>query len=1069
MMNSHHHHHQNSGSSSMIQHHYHALGGNEDDDNNHRQQHHQDHQADDGSTSSTSLWDQLNDEQSREVQQHQSRFQAAPLGSRSHPLNIVWSMASQTAERVSHGVTSTIQHTKQAWREQQQDLPPRPYFAGQQQHPPDEFDLQFNISADLRPILEEDPLRINNDETETMENRARQQRQQPQTSNTESKPLKGYPFVVLQNFHRDPSIREEDTWGIPSNMDLFLTRLYQYFYHRGIVPMTCQFLVEIISLLVTLWLSRILLAYVDWPSLATCKEETTCHAHWSDYYRTKDNPLSWPFYLLIQGYTLLILAYAGFRCWSFWHSLMHATTCRTILHDKLGLSQRKLQGGALAWDDVVKALAKSQESGAYRVVLNTPDDSARLNADEEHVATNGGTPNIQSSSALDPLTVAQRIMRKDNFLIAFFNQGLLDITIGGRQYWCSSLEWSVYNCILNFMFNHKYEVRPAFCLDASSLERRFKVCGIVHLILLPFAILFVSLHFLLRHVYNARYTKDYMGNQQWSHVAHWTFREFNELPHMLEQRLEPSYSAGAKYVGLFGTSEWVAALGKLLVFLGGAVGGVLLLLGVFNDAILLHVQLWGRNLLWYAGMAGIVYSVGKVLLPAKEATPSVTRNLFEDMDMALKNVAQYTHYYPQHWKGRGWDANVYKSFKKLFDTKVKLFVYELVALVLTPYILFFQLSKCAPAICEFCLISKARMATGSGDVCGFSTFDFDTFGDEAWEGRTLGRSALLQIQRSNGESLTESIMRTGNLEDATDLHPKPRAREGKMEKSFFTFQVAHPDWKCSASGQSLVNRVEEYRFAAMTRERELHIEAAARQLETLARLEKLATSPQANQQLFEAQHLHHTYYQGQQGTADAGAGIQQMPFTASNSRPRQPPLQRQHLPLPPLRHPSVSSHHQPNQGFSTVADSLPSTDTTHASTSTRRHSDTSAPNGEEESTSLHLQQRPSHSAGSLALAGTLNTGSQVALEFSRLFLGQSALLEQAASSPTSMHGSHVGDRDTERQYYWLERFHEHLEEQQRQSPHGQEQPLSHSVPDEVGNDGIFLPVIARSMPNPSDF
>lgn len=67
-------------------------------------------------------------------------------------------------------------------------------------------------------------------------------------------------------------------------------------------------------------------------------------------------------------------------------------------------------------------------------------------------------------------------------------------------------------------------------------------------------------------------------------------------------------------------------------------------LGVLNDAILLHVQLWRRNLLWYAGMTGIVYSFGKALLPAKEATPSVTRNLFEDIGTALKKVSQYTHF-----------------------------------------------------------------------------------------------------------------------------------------------------------------------------------------------------------------------------------------------------------------------------------------------------------------------------------------------------------------------------------------------------------------------------------------
>ena len=146
---------------------------------------------------------------------------------------------------------------------------------------------------------------------------------------------------------------------------------------------------------------------------------------------------------------------------------------------------------------------------------------------------------------------------------------------------------------------------------------------------------------------------------------------------------------------MFGQSEWKEALGRILIFVGGAVGSLLLLLGTISDSLLLHVALWGHNLLWYAGMAGIVYSIGKALVPTKEFQPSVSRNLFEDMDTALKNVSEYTHYYPENWKGRGWDSCVCTAFGNLFDSKVKLFVWELVSFSLAPYILYCKLSKCA--------------------------------------------------------------------------------------------------------------------------------------------------------------------------------------------------------------------------------------------------------------------------------------------------------------------------------------------------------------------------------------
>jgi hypothetical protein len=274
--------------------------------------------------------------------------------------------------------------------------------------------------------------------------------------------------------------------------------------------------------------------------------------------------------------------------------------------------------------------------------------------------------------------------------------------------------------------------------------------------------------------------------------------------------------------------------------------------------------------------------------PTKDAEPSVTRNLFDDMDTALKNVSTYTHYYPEMWKGRGWDSNVYKAFGKFIDSKVKLFVWELVALIAAPYILIFKLSKCAPAICEFCLAVKARVP-GAGDVCGYSTFDFDTFKDEAWDGRTLGKSVMPKSH--TGESLAESIMRTGNVDDATRQHPKPKAREGKMEKSFFSFQAAHPGWKCSPSGQSLVDRVEEYRLAelaAITRERGLYIDAATRQLETLAKLEQQQSPHPARR--FEEERLRDSHIP-RVPPADAGAGTTLSPGLRSSSPPPMPALQ----------------------------------------------------------------------------------------------------------------------------------------------------------------------------------
>ena len=88
-------------------------------------------------------------------------------------------------------------------------------------------------------------------------------------------------FVFLESF--GPK-RER---GTVANLDLFFTSLYNYYYHRGIVPIVGKGIVELTSLFFTLWLSVFLFAYVDWHELKSCKDEESCKDFLSHYIKEK--------------------------------------------------------------------------------------------------------------------------------------------------------------------------------------------------------------------------------------------------------------------------------------------------------------------------------------------------------------------------------------------------------------------------------------------------------------------------------------------------------------------------------------------------------------------------------------------------------------------------------------------------------------------------------------------------------------------------------------------------------------------------------------------------------------
>lgn len=274
-------------------------------------------------------------------------------------------------------------------------------------------------------------------------------------------------------------------------------------------------------------------------------------------------------------------------------------------------------------------------------------------------------------------------------------------------------------------------------------------------------------------------------------------------------------------------SPFKVALGRLIAFVSGSLGTLLLVFAAMNDAILLHVKIGQWNLLWYAGVLGVCFSVGKGMIP-KATSPHfghARRNLIDDMNLELEKLATHTHYLPDAWRGKGWHDNTKKQFSPMFQFKANHFFMEVLSIIVAPLILCVSLPRCADKLCRFVRDSKVEVP-GVGDMVGYSTFDFDSFEDENWRGKgDLDQSSKITI-RGSGEGIR--------------VNDRPKSRHGKMEKSFFNFKGVYPNWRMPPSGKNLVEMVESFRQqqdVALARERRLHIEAASAQLETLRRLE----------------------------------------------------------------------------------------------------------------------------------------------------------------------------------------------------------------------------------------
>jgi autophagy-related protein 9 len=99
-----------------------------------------------------------------------------------------------------------------------------------------------------------------------------------------------------------------------------------------------------------------------------------------------------------------------------------------------------------------------------------------------------------------------------------------------------------------------------------------------------------------------------------------------------------------------------------------------------------------------------------------------------DSEVLMEAIVLYTHYLPDEWREQLHSKVVHTQFGDLFAMKAVTFATELASVVLTPFILWFALPPCAPAIVDFFREFTVHV-DGLGYVCSFAVFDFQRHGN----------------------------------------------------------------------------------------------------------------------------------------------------------------------------------------------------------------------------------------------------------------------------------------------------------------------------------------------------
>lgn len=493
-------------------------------------------------------------------------------------------------------------------------------------------------------------------------------------------------------------------WVNVDNLDTFLNDVYDYYTGKGMWSITLSRLLSLAQSAFIVALGIFLTYSVDYAAIPTSK---------------KLSDIVLPNSTSAMGFFPSLMLWL-FTIWWFLRAARMVMELRKlrILHDfylhLLKITDDDLQ--TVSWQEIVGRLMDLRDA-------NPRTTSKVSKKTRKFVGDN-------SKDRMDAIDIANRIMRRENYMIALFNKDVFDMTlpipfIGNRQFYSKNLEWNIQQIILGHFFNDKGQVYQYFLKPTDrqklikALQDRFLFYGCMNLIQAPFLISFNLIVYVLRYFKEFQRDPSQLGSRAYTPMAEWKFREFNELPHFFRRRADMSFPYATQYLLQFPRDKTVQ-ISSFVAFVSGALLALLAMASLLDPSNFLNFELTsGRTVLFYLGVLTVVWTVCRGAVPEE--------NEVYDPEFAIQQVINFTHYSPANWKGRLHSDEVRRQFSNLYQPRILIFAEELASFIFAPLVLWYSMPKCCDRIVDFFREFTVHV-DGLGYVCWFAQFEFNTTG-----------------------------------------------------------------------------------------------------------------------------------------------------------------------------------------------------------------------------------------------------------------------------------------------------------------------------------------------------
>lgn len=281
-------------------------------------------------------------------------------------------------------------------------------------------------------------------------------------------------------------------WANVSNLDNFMGEVYEYYLGAGMWCILLDRLLHLVKVIFMAFLLTVLSQCIDYSKIRESK-------HLSQVVIPKCTKNMW-------GIWNLGLWLCSF--YVIWKTIQFVLDVPRLLHIRdfynhlLEIPEEDMQ--TVSWQDIVSRITGLRDANVKTASNITPSQRRFLSKQlGPHVVS-------QSKERLDAHDIANRLMRRENYIIALFNKDILDFSVPipflrNRPFFSQTLLWTLQFSILDLVFDESNQVRPQILKSdhrghlSRNLKRRFAFAATMNFIFAPFMAAFLLIDFIFTY------------------------------------------------------------------------------------------------------------------------------------------------------------------------------------------------------------------------------------------------------------------------------------------------------------------------------------------------------------------------------------------------------------------------------------------------------------------------------------------------------------------------------------------------------------------------------------------